>query len=60
MVKNCDNCANQDVKKHIQDCNTFGYPLFSDCDNWKPKNEKIKKRVSERRISSEIMLEIGI
>lgn len=45
MVKNCDNCANQDIHKLIQDCNTFGYPLFADCENWKPKNDQVKKEI---------------
>ena len=41
MIKNCDNCRNQNNSKPMQDCNTFGYPLFADCENWKPKNEQL-------------------
>ena len=35
--RNCDNCRKQDNKKLIQDCNTFGYPLFEECGNWEDK-----------------------
>lgn len=45
MVRNCDNCKNQDVKKIMQDCNTFGYPLFNEYSNWKPKNDEIKNKL---------------
>ena len=45
MLKNCDNCANQDPRKLIQDCDTFGYPLFADCENWNPKNEQVKREL---------------
>lgn len=50
MVRNCDNCANQDKKKPMQVCNSFGYPLFNDCDNWKPKNEKIAKELAQEEL----------
>lgn len=45
MERNCDNCANQDPRKLLQDCDTFGYPLFADCQNWKPKNEQVKREL---------------
>lgn len=45
MVKNCDNCKNQDKSKPIQECNTFGYPLFSNCENWEPKDSKVEEKL---------------
>ena len=54
MVKNCDNCANQDTRKPMQDCNTFGYPLFADCENWKPKNEQVKKEMEREELARKL------
>lgn len=51
MVRNCDNCANQDTSKLIQDCDTFGYPLFADCENWKPKNEEVAKELAQEELA---------
>lgn len=45
MVKNCDNCKNQNPKIPMQTCNSFGYPLFADCENWEPKNEQVGKEL---------------
>jgi hypothetical protein len=47
MIKNCDNCKNQDNSKPMQDCNTFGYPLFDDCENWKPKDEPVEEELKQ-------------
>lgn len=47
MTRNCDNCINQDNSKPMQDCNTFGYPLFADCENWKPKNEQVAEELKQ-------------
>lgn len=44
MIKNCDNCKNQDKHIFIQSCNSFGYPVFNDCENWEPKNDKVTKK----------------
>lgn len=49
MPKSCDNCRNQDNSKLMQDCNTFGYPLFADCENWKPKNEQIAEETQKEK-----------
>ena len=31
----------------MQDCNTFGYPLFEDCENWKPKDEQVEEELKQ-------------
>ncbi|MBQ8234434.1 MAG: hypothetical protein IJZ36_02475 [Bacilli bacterium] len=54
MVKNCDNCGNQDILKFIQDCNTFGYPLFADCENWKHKNEEVQKELEKEELARKL------
>lgn len=54
MVRNCDNCANQDISKTIQDCNTLGYPLFADCENWKPKNEAVVKELEQEELARKL------
>lgn len=54
MVKNCDNCANQDISKPTQDCNTFGYTLFTDCENWKPKNEAVAKELGQEELARKL------
>lgn len=54
MVRNCDNCANQDTSKPMQDCNTFGYPFFADCENWKPKNEEVAKELAKEDLARKL------
>lgn len=51
MIRNCDNCKNQDHNKSMQDCNSFGYPLFADCENWIPKSEKVKKDLEDDELA---------
>lgn len=54
MVKNCDNCGNQNPKKLAQGCGTFGYPLFADCTNWIPANEQIKQELAKEELARKL------
>lgn len=37
---NCDNCGNQNPRKLLQECNSPGYPIYEECENWIPKKNK--------------------